>query len=195
MPPLLDFDSLTSSIETGHVTWLSRDWTNLVNQNVVWQRNRKSSFHSQSVKWNGLTPFDTPMLEQDILSEISFVYLLFPGQFFIYKTRKWFDILYLLIYFFLNLDFTPKGQCTTMTERVANVNQYQYADQVHNHDAALKKDVSNLCTGRNIRKQSSSQYLLSRFLKPPESSSPSSERPLKFFFPRLIKQYLLQYFK
>ena len=29
-----------------------------------------------------------------------------------------------------------------MTERVANVNQ-QYADQVHNHDAALEKKVSN----------------------------------------------------
>ena len=27
-----------------------------------------------------------------------------------------------------------------MTERVANVNQYQYADQVHHHDAALTKE-------------------------------------------------------
>ena len=38
------------------------------------------------------------------------------------------------------MDFTPKGQYTTMTERVANVNQYQYADQVHHHDAALTKE-------------------------------------------------------
>ena len=82
-----------------------------------------------------------------------------------------------------------------MTERVANVIRYQYADEVHNHDAAIKKNVSNLCTGRNIRKRSSGQSLLKYFLKPPESSSLSFERPLKFVFPRLIKQYLLQYFK